>query len=783
MSFSFYTGLRGLNAARLGMQLAGNNIANLNTRGFTRQQAIQKSSNPISMVGGFQIGTGAEVATVRRVLDGRLEARIRSQNGLFGRSLIENRHMTEIEGTLGEPGQHGLSNLMNEYFGSIGKLRTDAGNRSLRGALIQDATSMTDAFNTLSSRYNKMSEGALPEIQGELKSANGLIERIATLNAQIISIEANGTPANEFRDEREQSIKDLSGIMGAQVVEKNNGSLDILAGGFMVVSGGRASPLKAVRGADGLTEIRIGSSTTKVDIKQGKIAGLLKSEGNLLPGILGRLDKMARSMILETNRIHSTGMPKSGPFTSLVSDVAVTDGDNDGEFRDEVLAFANLPFEVQNGSLFVAMTNEKSGEIERTEIDIKPNEMTLGDLADALSAIDNLNAVVDPTGRLRINSDAGYGFDFSNKLDANPNSLATLGSDSATLGGSVSGPFDLNASTTFSIAVDGGAAVNINLSSTDFKTPTQVDASELVQVLNSKLQTAGVNAEAVKIGNNVSFKATSTGTSSSLVINDVTGTPMATLGIPTGTTATGRASALEIEVQGTYTGKGNGTLRFVAESDGVIGVTKGLKVGVYREDGTKLATLDVGEGHDPLDAIDVGDGIKVFIKHGSVSKTNGDQFALDTLEDTDTSDILVGLGLNSFFTGSGAADIGVSQRLQDDSDLIAAGLRFASGDNENLVRMAGVREMSLDALSGSTIESFYTDLASDIGFESKKSQDVLESEDSLLGFLENERESISGVNLDEEMVNLTQQQQAFQASARFISTLTEMTNTLMNLAR
>ncbi len=783
MSFGFYTGLRGLNAARLGMELAGNNIANINTRGFTRRQQIQQSSNPITMVGGFQIGTGAEISTIRRVMDGRLEARIRTQGGLFGRSLIENRQMTEIEGTFGEPGKQGLSNLMNEYFGAIGKLRGDAGNSSLRGGLIQATTGMTDAFNTLASRYSEMGESTMPEVKAELTMANGLIEQIATLNAQIVSLEANGTPANVMRDTREQSIKDLSEILDTQVIEKKNGSMDILSAGHLVVSGGRASPLKAVRGKDGLTEIRVGNSTTSVDVKQGRIAALLNNENKVLPGILGRLDSMARSMILETNRIHSTGMPKTGPFTSLVSDVAVKDGDGDGQFADELLAYANLPFEVKTGALYVAVTNDKTGNVERTKIDINPNDMTMGDLADALSSIDNLTAVVDPTGRLRIQSESGYGFDFSNKLDANPNSLATFGSDSATLGGSTSGPYDLTSSMSFSIAVDGGSAVTINLASTDFKSPTQVEAGELVKVLNTKLAAASVNAEAVQIGKNVSFKAASTGSNSSLQVNDLTGTAMATLGIPTGTTATGRASGLEIEVQGSYTGKGNGSLRFVAESDGIIGVTKGLKVSVFREDGTKLATLDVGEGHDPLDALEVGDGIKVFIKHGSISKTNGDQFSLDTLEDTDTSDILVGLGLNSYFTGSGAADISISQRIKDNPDLISAGLRFASSDNENLVRMADLRDKSLEFLSGNTIESFYNDLASDIGFETKKSQTILESENALLGFLENERESISGVNLDEEMVDLTRQQQAFQASARFISTLTEMSNTLMNLGR
>ncbi|MEZ5989383.1 MAG: flagellar hook-associated protein FlgK [Planctomycetota bacterium] len=783
MSFGFYTGLRGMNAARLGMELVGHNIANLNTPGFSRQQALQSSAFPMQLLGGFQIGTGADISTVRRIVDERLDARIRTQNGLFGKALVDNRRMSEIEGVLAEPGDDGMSGLLNSFFGSIGKLRSDAGSRALRGAAIQDARSVTDGFNLLAQRYTSLREDSFPEVEGEVENANLEIQHIADLNAQIISLEANGHQANDLRDEREASIKRLSELVDVRVVTKTNGSADVMAAGHLVVSSGRGAKLVAARGKDGSTEVRVGDTGSALDVRQGRLAGLLHAEGGVLPDLLERLDGLARSLILETNRVHTTGVPRNGPMTSLVSDNHAIDGDDDGRYDDELLEAAGFPFDVKGGDLWVAVSDLDTGDVTRTRLAIDPRSMTLGDLATAISDIDHLDAHVDPSGRLRIKAETGWGFDFSGRLDPSPASKGTFGGASASLGGGVGGPFDLSTPMAFQVAVDGGAATTITLSPTDFRSSPEVPADELAKVLTGKFKAASLGLEAVAVGNHLSLVATSTGTASSLAATDGAGSPLAALGIPTGVTASGRASGLEVEVQGSYTGKGNGHLRFVAESSGTVGVDPQVLVGVYREDGTKLTTIDVGRGHDPLDAIDLGDGIQVFIKHGSISQADGDQFAVDTLADSDTSDVLVALGLNGFFSGSGAADIAVSERLLADPDALSAGLVGTQGDAGNLARLAALRERTLEGLGGHTLESFYDGVAADVGFETRKSEDLLQSEATLMGFLENERESISGVNLDEEMVELVKYQQAFQASARFISQMSEMTDVLINLGR
>ena len=102
-------------------------------------------------------------------------------------------------------------------------------------------------------------------------------------------------------------------------------------------------------------------------------------------------------------------------------------------------------------------------------------------------------------------------------------------------------------------------------------------------------------------------------------------------------------------MSGSYEGSENGQLVFVPDGDGEVGVSAGLTVGVFDGTGRRIGTLDVGQGYLG-DQIEVADGVSVTFSQGRISGSANEAFALDTLTDSDTSDVLVALGLNSFFT-------------------------------------------------------------------------------------------------------------------------------------
>ncbi|MCA8955323.1 MAG: hypothetical protein KDC87_04575, partial [Planctomycetes bacterium] len=102
-------GLKALAAARYGIETAGQNVANANTPGYSRQRLIQASAYPFWVNGGLQVGTGVEVSDIRRLVDEGIERRLRLQLGIHGSAEVDFARWSELESSLNEPAG-GLSN-------------------------------------------------------------------------------------------------------------------------------------------------------------------------------------------------------------------------------------------------------------------------------------------------------------------------------------------------------------------------------------------------------------------------------------------------------------------------------------------------------------------------------------------------------------------------------------------------------------------------------------------------------------------------------------------------
>lgn len=785
IGFGLGSGLRALMAARQAMQIAGNNVANANTPGYSRQRVELSSAQPYSVGRGMQIGSGVDVASITRLVDEGLQRRLRLQNGLVESATVDLSRLGEIESLFSEP-DGGLSNGLANFFGSVGRLQTDPSDRALRSGVVQSGSELAQTFNLLSQRMQELGSSTFGEVRGLVTKVNQLTQSIADLNGQIITSESDGSPANDLRDTREQKVRELSGLIDVNAIERGTGSLDLLVGGSLLVSGTRASSLGVGRGSASNTILQVNGTSATIQPREGRIAALLRNEGQGVPGYSARVDEVARNLILEVNRRHTTGMPRSGPHQTLTSTYGPVDGDGDGTRGDELLSQSQLPFDVQSGELWVAVTNRTTGQIERTRIDVEPTTMSLEDVADRLSAIDHVSASVDPTGRLRIAADTGFGFDFSPRLDPNPNRFGSFGGNTPSIGSQRSGPFDLSGQTfPVSFTVATGTATSpvtttVTLAASDFANTAAISVDDLASAINADL---GADATAANVGGRLVIRSNQGGATSNLQLANVgAGTALTALGMSTAAT-TGQDNPIEIAVTGTYTGSANGQLLFVPENDGQVGVTSNLRVRVYDDQGGLVTTLDIGEGYDPSTPIDLGNGVSVAFGPGSVSATAGHAFELDVLADSDTSDLLVALGLNSFFLGSGAADMTVNDALRANVDSFAASIGTASGDAGNVARLMDLRSTEVDALDENTIEDFWADVVGDIGFETEGAQQTLDAQNLLMNRLEAERESVSGVNLDEEMLDLVRFQQSYEAAARYLSTVQEMTATLLELGR
>jgi flagellar hook-associated protein 1 FlgK len=139
----------------------------------------------------------------------------------------------------------------------------------------------------------------------------------------------------------------------------------------------------------------------------------------------------------------------------------------------------------------------------------------------------------------------------------------------------------------------------------------------------------------------------------------------------------------------------------------------------------------------------------------------------------------------TFFSGTTAADIGINPNIQADPNRIAAASSVAGvpGDNSNAIAISGLQHASLMGGGTATYDDFYRALVTDVGNQIQTAVGYAEHQGVMVTNLENYRESISGVSLDEEMLNLVKFQHAYDAAAKLISTVDEMINTIMNMTQ
>ncbi|HHN74450.1 MAG TPA: hypothetical protein ENK10_04400, partial [Acidobacteria bacterium] len=248
-----------------------------------------------------------------------------------------------------------------------------------------------------------------------------------------------------------------------------------------------------------------------------------------------------------------------------------------------------------------------------------------------------------------------------------------------------------------------------------------------------------------------------------------------------GSTIAGHDRSTTVTVSGAYTGASDETFSFDVTQDGTVGTTDGLVVEVRDSTGSIIGTLDIGSGYEPGSELEVAAGIRVSFGLGDLSATNNDGFVLEAIADSDTSEILVATGLNSLFIGTNAADIAVRGDLQADPSLLAASLTGAEADTGLLLKLLSVENTKVEDLDNASLGSYYGSLIGDIGFQTATTQSALESNDLLISSLEQRRDQISGVNVDEELVDLVRYEQSFAAAAQFISTVNQLGDELLNL--
>jgi flagellar hook-associated protein FlgK len=239
-----------------------------------------------------------------------------------------------------------------------------------------------------------------------------------------------------------------------------------------------------------------------------------------------------------------------------------------------------------------------------------------------------------------------------------------------------------------------------------------------------------------------------------------------------------------VQIVGTYTGTKNDALTYrVATSppggSGTIGVTPGLTLQVQDSAGNAVASLNIGQGYQPGSPLQVGNGVTLQFTAGTAN--DGDQFTTRVTSNPDTSNILAALGINSFFTGTNAANLAVQPNLVQDPTQLAASQTGQPGDASNLQRIATLRDSTVLTNGTQTFEQYFSSVVGNIGTQVQQATQQQTAQHALGQQIQAQQQSVSGVDPNEELVQMLQYQRAFQLASKYISTVNSTLDSLMQL--
>jgi len=777
VSVGLNIGLKALLTSQSALDTIGHNLANANTPGYSRQN-LGISTAPGVMIRGLLQGHGVQADVVQRTVDELLNRRLLQQTAVLGRLDARYQGLSTAENLFGS-GDSAVDSMVRGLFDSFAALASDPADVTLKTGAVQSATGLAARFNQLSAGLLGLGQDVQAQIEAYVTRVNDLAQEIGELNKQISTVEVGTTSANDLRDRRDQALRDLAQLVDTRVSENERGAVRVLVGNQPLVTPNEALELTLSKGeTGGVGSLHLGNSESPVVVTGGAIGGLMSLSQSAVPKISSELHAFAHQFILEVNRTHSTGMGADGPFRQMVGSATITDTDGDDVLDDELLGNSGLPFDVMAGELCVNVSNLATGQLSKYRIAIDPQRTTVAQLLGEINGIDNLSANLDGQGRVRILADAGFGFDFSSRLDANPDEIGSFGGVRASLGTGLQGPFALTSGDTLDVTGASGP-FTVTFNALSFALIGQATAEEIAAVINADpgAQANGIVASAV--GDDVVMQTLASGTSESFTVTG--GTALGALGWTAGTTVTGHATAADAVISGKFTGPENDVYTFRPNMDGSIGITPGLRVDVYNSKGVKLTELDVGDSYRPGSALEVLHGVQVSFGLGQLSASHNDVMRFDVIADADTADLLPALGLNSLFTGSNAATMAVRKDLENDPRQLATSITGAQGDNGALLALLSLNENGIEGLGGHTFEQAFRDITAGVALEVASSSNARDAEQFLMESLEARRDQVAGVNVDEELVHLIEFEQAFSAASQYIRVISDLNQELLNL--
>lgn len=319
MSDLLSIGSSGVSAYQRALATVSNNIANVNTEGYTRQD-VSLTANQPRQIGNSFMGTGARFEAVQRQYDAFVESNLRNSNSDLESQKPLLSYVNRLIDVMGDE-SIGLTTAMNRFFESARDLSSDPASVVSRSIFLRDADGLAARFRQLAGQFEIMDTETRQLVQTDVGQVNALTSQLALMNKQLAKQTSDARQPSELLDQRDLLLRDLSGLVAVKTRFEPNGAVTVSVGdtldqGILVSkTTARAISVSESKIDAGKLDFMLdafGSPETMGSITSGKIGGVMNFREQVLKPAASSMNDLASTLVTQINLVHREGLDAEG---------------------------------------------------------------------------------------------------------------------------------------------------------------------------------------------------------------------------------------------------------------------------------------------------------------------------------------------------------------------------------------------------------------------------------------------------------------------------------------
>ena len=299
-----------LGAEQGALNATTNNVANVNTPGYSRLRPVLTENDPV-VLGSVTYGMGVSLTKLQSLRDPILQRRIQEETQQQGQlnALVTAMQQAQVQFTASSSD---IGTQISNFFSSLEQLSTDPTNLALRQGVLTAAANMAKCFNHTAGNLSLQRSNLDLNISQDVAQVNTLTSQIAALNTRISQLQGVNQDASAFIDQRDVLVGKLSTLIDVSAIQSDNGLTLTTSNGTALVVGGQSFTLSTQTNNSGLQDIYSQGKNITANLSSGELAGLLQMRDQKIPSLLSNLDTLAAGLANAINAAHQGGYDANG---------------------------------------------------------------------------------------------------------------------------------------------------------------------------------------------------------------------------------------------------------------------------------------------------------------------------------------------------------------------------------------------------------------------------------------------------------------------------------------